>query len=207
MQSITSRLLEMFDASPVVDEPYEEPAPVARPKLEEFPEDVAACQKLNLSGLTENSNGNGMKRNTVYHAIALNPIDKGRLKRNRYDFLCGASKQRSFGYAGRAASDVSCPKCKAAIDRYGLSVCRDARIDDLISCYQGGYMNWISCETPPEFSGRYLVEMEEFGVRGRHFSTATYWINEKWWDIDHHEMREMTPMNWMEIEDKVTPLR
>ena len=134
MLSISARLLEMFGDNPV-DTHYEEPAPRIRPEIDEFPEDEAACRKLNLSGLSENSNGNGMKRNTVFHAIVLHPIDKGRLKRTRYQFLCGASKRRSFGYDGRAENEVSCPKCKTAIERYGLSVCRDSRVNELISCY------------------------------------------------------------------------
>jgi hypothetical protein len=68
-------------------------------------------------------------------------------------------------------------------------------------------MNWISCETPPESTTRCLVEMKEFGIRGiRHCSTATYWINERHWEIDHSEFRYMNPMNWAEIEYKLTPV-
>jgi hypothetical protein len=125
----------------VPDEPYREPLPVieqpARPVIDEFPEDVAACQKLNLSGLSERSAGNGCKRNTVFHAMVLNSFNKGRLKRDRYDFLCGASKQKSFGWTGVAGYGyaIDCPKCKGAIERYGLSVCDDKRVNDAISLY------------------------------------------------------------------------
>jgi hypothetical protein len=67
-------------------------------------------------------------------------------------------------------------------------------------------MNWISCKTPPDWSGRFLVEMKEFGVRGRHVSTATYWHKDSYWEIDHRELSYLTPMNWAEIEDKLTPV-
>ncbi|SHE65743.1 hypothetical protein SAMN05444392_102254 [Seinonella peptonophila] len=52
--------------------------------------------KMVMSGLSENSMGNGMNRRSVYHVLLLDDLKDGRLKRSSPSFLC-TSKNGSNG--------------------------------------------------------------------------------------------------------------
>ncbi len=50
-----------------------------------------------LSGLHENSSGNGLKKNSVFHIFVKEEIRTGRLKRDKNSFLCTQPKSYSGG--------------------------------------------------------------------------------------------------------------
>lgn len=75
-----------------------------------------------LSGLSENSHGNGQNRSTVQHIQVLEDISIGRLHRNKGDFLCSkdAGKQwlgqmhpsiRTDGDGNNYMPKVTCKTC------------------------------------------------------------------------------------------------
>ena len=80
-----------------------------------------------ISGLTENSSGNGINRRTVIHVLLLEDIRDGRLVRNEGDFLCTAAggsngklcvnpATHSDGEYGPYVCEITCKQCiKAAL--------------------------------------------------------------------------------------------
>lgn len=83
-----------------------------------------------LSGLTENSNGDGRKRNTVQHIYLLEPLHLGRLKREAQDFLCTSTsgsngkqwcnaprEEFSDGEGKPYPSPITCKKCLAIAEQ------------------------------------------------------------------------------------------
>lgn len=79
-----------------------------------------------LSGLTENSWGNGCNRATVYHIRLKENINQGRLKREDGDYLC--SQQTGNAYYNTWNADinelqniVTCKQCLKRIKKYKKS--------------------------------------------------------------------------------------
>ena len=84
-----------------------------------------------LSGLTENSMGNGTKKNTVYHVILDEDFTQGRLKRSSGEFLCSQPKIASNWGNGRGdqtwhtdsdgteyVPQVNCKACLKILERF-----------------------------------------------------------------------------------------
>lgn len=84
-----------------------------------------------LSGLSANSNGDGQKRNTVYHVYLKEAFQQGRLIRKAGDFLCSQSQARSganwsdslgqgtFTLDQDGTQPVpTCKQCLAALERF-----------------------------------------------------------------------------------------
>lgn len=69
-----------------------------------------------LSGLSENSNGDGWKKNTVVHVRLLEDFKRGRFSRNKGDYLCSPKKTSNWGDGG-IYDAVTCKSClqRAAI--------------------------------------------------------------------------------------------
>lgn len=63
-----------------------------------------------LSGLSENSNGDGWKKNTVIHVQLLEDFKRGRLTRNKGDYLCSPKKVPNWGDGGNY-TEVTCKSC------------------------------------------------------------------------------------------------
>lgn len=63
-----------------------------------------------LSGLSENSNGAGWKKNTVIHVQLLEDFKRGRLSRNKGDYLCSPKKVPNWGDSGNYI-EVTCKAC------------------------------------------------------------------------------------------------
>lgn len=74
-----------------------------------------------LSGLSEGSNGDGQNARTVFHVLLEEPLQEGRLTRNKGDFLC-TSKSGSNGKAWssqrRDNQKVSCKACLSLAKRW-----------------------------------------------------------------------------------------
>ena len=89
-----------------------------------------SAQKSVLSGLSENSWGDGRNARSVNHVLLLEPLDEGKLKRKAHDFLCtsqaGSNGRRfttldtsSSGDAhGRYVSRITCKQCLATALRW-----------------------------------------------------------------------------------------
>lgn len=77
-----------------------------------------------LSGLSESSNGDGRRQNTVVHVYLLEPLQAGRLKRQAGDFLCSSSAahngKRWSGEVeySKEHHKVSCKACLALAARW-----------------------------------------------------------------------------------------
>lgn len=82
-----------------------------------------------ISGLTEDSNGNGLNRRTVIHVLLLEDIRDGRMIRKAGSFLCTAAsgsngKQwvnpatHSDGEHGVYVSEVTCKQCITTAQRW-----------------------------------------------------------------------------------------
>lgn len=63
-----------------------------------------------LSGLSDNSNGAGWKKNTVIHVQLLEDFKRGRLSRNKGDYLCSPKKVPNWGDGGDY-TEVTCKVC------------------------------------------------------------------------------------------------
>lgn len=61
-----------------------------------IPVNWAPANKMVLSGLLEDSWGDGQRSNSVYHVYLLEPLKTGRLERKKYNFLCTTDSGR-FG--------------------------------------------------------------------------------------------------------------
>lgn len=89
---------------------------------------------MRLAGLTENSGGNGMVSNTVWHVVVDGDMELGRLVRRKGDLLCKPAKRlghrRSLGVSGTSSWDwdgiddfgwesieVNCSACKEILAR------------------------------------------------------------------------------------------
>lgn len=78
-----------------------------------------------LSGLTENSMGNGCKKNTVFHIFLLEDLKDGKLKRKKGQPLCG-NDMGKFGELAQSddplrreqALKVSCKACLKIAERW-----------------------------------------------------------------------------------------
>jgi hypothetical protein len=109
--------------------------------LDDFEGDCVGAIKMVISGLREGSNGNGMYKKTVIHAVAIKPIGKkvnrNWLKRQPRELLCIAprNQRKGFGVAGRAGEEITCKQCKNLIERYQLNLCCDEELNRLIDCY------------------------------------------------------------------------
>ena len=70
-----------------------------------------------LSGLSENSWGDGMNKRTVHHVLLEEPIREGKFKRNAGDFLCTApSGTNGRNWAAQPATGAGCQvTCKACL--------------------------------------------------------------------------------------------
>lgn len=77
-----------------------------------------------LSGLSESSNGDGRRQNTVVHVYLLEPLQAGRLKRQAGDFLCSSSAEHNGKrWSGEVEYSkehhkVSCKACLALAARW-----------------------------------------------------------------------------------------
>lgn len=84
-----------------------------------------------LSGLSENSWGDGRNQRTVHHVLLQEPLDVGRLHRNTNDFLCtSASKNNGKRWSGRLVEthldgdgkpyqpQVTCKNCLDFVKRF-----------------------------------------------------------------------------------------
>lgn len=79
--------------------------------------------KTVLSGLTENSWGDGRKKNTVHHILCLEDFKNGKLERENFDFLCtsksgtngklwGEPTELAYTLDGQAYQPkISCKQC------------------------------------------------------------------------------------------------
>ncbi|WP_318515669.1 hypothetical protein [Photobacterium leiognathi] len=77
--------------------------------------------KVRMSGLSENSWGDGQSRSTVYHIRVMEQFTEGRLKRNIGDFLCGKDHSKHQGYTDGYDLDhdkVSCAACLKIAARF-----------------------------------------------------------------------------------------
>lgn len=102
--------------------------------LSDFEGDVTPGFKIRLSGLSERSDGTGMNRSSVYHAIAIKPIKKGRLSRSPGEFLCSRAGAK-FGHRAVPGGKIDCDDCHQKIIRYSLSLCRDEAIGRFVDRY------------------------------------------------------------------------
>lgn len=86
--------------------------------------------KINLSGLSANSHGNGSKRNSVHHIFLLEDLTAGKLKRTTGDSLCTQGIE-SGHHAGRftnvteserqhglGTAPVNCRACLKIAERF-----------------------------------------------------------------------------------------
>lgn len=87
--------------------------------------------KIVLSGLTENSNGDGMKRNSVFHTYVLEDFVDGRLSRSANTYLCSPKDSGSFHdyevidtdeqiQGAKAISDITCSNCLKLMKRWKI---------------------------------------------------------------------------------------
>ena len=60
-----------------------------------------------ISGLTENSWGDGQKANTVYHVYLKEPLHDGRLYRSAGDFLCSRRNDRILAILNLSSSTLT----------------------------------------------------------------------------------------------------
>lgn len=75
--------------------------------------------KVVLSGLTEGSACNGVKRNTVLHIVLDEDYEEGRLKRHKGDFLCKASSSKMWNETiSNSRGRVTCKQCLSAAKRW-----------------------------------------------------------------------------------------
>jgi hypothetical protein len=102
--------------------------------LSDFSGDVAPAFRVVLSGLSERGNCSGMYKLSVVHAMALRPLDSGRLKRSTRQFLC-STKDRGFGKNGAIGQAISCSVCRDRVQRHRLTVCSDRELSDLLRLY------------------------------------------------------------------------
>jgi hypothetical protein len=80
--------------------------------LENLPFEWYTDVKQVLSGLSERSDGNGMKRNSVEHILLLEDFKKGRLSRKKHDYLCSPKKVSNWSIRDRyEKSEVTCKSC------------------------------------------------------------------------------------------------
>ena len=85
-----------------------------------------------LSGLSARSNGDGRKKNTVYHLHTRQPVQVGNLRRDAYTFLCGESRSKRRGnWSDTLGSDThrladgahrvpTCQACLRLLERFKL---------------------------------------------------------------------------------------
>ena len=79
-----------------------------------------------LSGLSENSRGNGTKKNSVTHIYTLESIGFGKLKRAKHEFLCSKVKAHTGGnwswtlgeHAGIKGNQVTCKQCLKLMEKW-----------------------------------------------------------------------------------------
>lgn len=82
---------------------------------------IKPAYKIVLSGLLENSWGDGSRRNTVWHAQALEDISAGRFRRKAGQLLC-SKDAGSYGLAhpleGQTVK-IDCKACVARLEKLG----------------------------------------------------------------------------------------
>jgi hypothetical protein len=89
-------------------------------------------QKSVLSGLSESSMGDGRNSRSVNHVLLLEPLTKGRVKRDKLDLLCtakggtngrGYSSLETFNVDadGKYVSEVTCKRCLELAGRWNES--------------------------------------------------------------------------------------
>lgn len=92
-------------------------------------------QKSVLSGLSASSMGDGRNARSVNHILLLEPIQEGRFKRDKQDFLCttkagtngrGYSVLETFNLdtEGRYVSEITCKRCLELASRWADSLHR-----------------------------------------------------------------------------------
>lgn len=64
-----------------------------------------------LSGLSESSNGDGCKRNTVVHVWLLEDFKRGRFSRKKYDYLCSPKKTSNWSDGSISDDEITCKTC------------------------------------------------------------------------------------------------
>lgn len=80
--------------------------------LENLPFEWYTDIKQVLSGLSEHSNGSGMKRNSVEHIMLNEDFKKGRFSRKKHDYLCSPKKVSNWGIRDRYEKlEVTCKAC------------------------------------------------------------------------------------------------
>lgn len=77
-----------------------------------------------LSGLTENSNGDGAYKKSVYHVLLKENIEEGRFKRKAGDFLCTTATQHNGHFSDLRDKEEGC---------YGLDS-KDKRYKRKVTC-------------------------------------------------------------------------
>lgn len=91
-------------------------------KAYEFPFTYSVRSKHVMSGLSENSWGDGSKRNSVYHLYAEDAVNDRKLKREPGSFLCTPNDNGKLFYLNddKEAKKpiVSCKKCLAIMNRW-----------------------------------------------------------------------------------------
>lgn len=87
-------------------------------------------RKVVLSGLSEGSDGSGLKKNSVCHILLLEPVNEGRFNRPAQSFLCtteGGSNGKEWteglhchteGPEGRVVSRITCSACLRTAQRW-----------------------------------------------------------------------------------------
>lgn len=78
--------------------------------IENLPFEWEGRIKEVISGLSESSNGDGWKKNTVIHVRLLEDFKRGRFSRNSGDYLCSPKKVSNWGDGG-IYTTVTCKTC------------------------------------------------------------------------------------------------
>lgn len=91
----------------------------------DIPFDFSVEVKEVLSGLSENSMGNGLKKNSKHHIFVKEDIEFGRLKRHANSYLCSPSKAYSGGdWSGTLGNGrngkhiITCKNCLTKIEKF-----------------------------------------------------------------------------------------
>lgn len=69
-----------------------------------------------LSGLGENSDGSGHRKNTVVHVRLLEDFKSGRFSRKKGDYLCSPKKVANWGDGGTYGNNVTCKTCLQRVE-------------------------------------------------------------------------------------------
>lgn len=77
-----------------------------------------------LSGMSRKSDGSGTFKNSVVHVVLLEPLESGRLKRGKWDYLCSQPTSKGYTVAdfwhGRDLDEykVNCKSCLKIAERW-----------------------------------------------------------------------------------------